>query len=298
MRRTEAVTPVASPGSRPLSLGALSTRTVALIAGGVLGALFLWSYWPVIPTLVKQWYEEDQYSHGFLIPPIAAWLIWSKRAELARQPLTPAYTGLVGMALAIAMYVAGIVGADLFFQRLSMVGMVASGVLFVAGWSVFRIIAFPIGYLLLMVPLPGIMFNAIAFPLQLLAAQIAGGVLQTCNIPVFREGNVLHLAAASLDVEEACSGVRSLLSLTALALLMTHLSGKSRAGKIAILVLIVPVTIAANVARVAVTGFIAHYVSTEAALGTFHDLAGMVVFLVAAGLLILCSRLLRKVGIR
>jgi exosortase len=276
------------------------TAVPGLVAGAavVTGAAFAWTYWPVIPPLVTQWWNEDEYSHGFLIPIIAAWLIWLKREDIARQPMVPAYTGLAAMAGAIAMYTVGVVGADLFFQRLSMIPMIMGGVLFTAGWPVFRLIAFPLGYLILMVPLPGIVFNSIAFPLQLLAAQIATTILQAFAIPVFREGNILHLAAASLDVEEACSGVRSLLSLTALALLMTYITEKGRLAKIATLLLIVPVTIAANVVRVAATGFIAHHVSAEAALGTVHDFAGMLVFLLAAALLVAATRLLRLVGIR
>lgn len=277
----------------------LTSLSVPLLAALVaLGGLLVWAYWPVIPPLVMQWWNEEEYSHGFLIPIIAGWLIWSKRAELAPLAVSPAYTGVAAMGLAIVMYVVGAVGADLFLQRLSMITMIVGGVLFTAGWAVFRVIAFPLGYLLLMVPLPGIIFNSIAFPLQLLAAQIATVVLQACSIPVFREGNILHLASASLDVEEACSGIRSLLSLAALALLMTYLSGQSRKAKVAILLMVVPITIAANVFRVAATGFLAHYVSTEAAIDVFHDFAGMVVFLLAAGLLVLFSRLLRLVGIR
>jgi exosortase len=274
----------------------MNVTLIATVA--VLSALFVWAYWPVIPDLVAQWWNEDEYSHGFLIPFISGWLIWMKREQIARQPIAPAYTGLVAMSLAIVMYVVGVVGADLFLQRLSILPMIMGGVLFTAGWAVFRVIAFPLGYLALMVPLPGIIFNSIAFPLQLFAAQIATVILQAFSIPVFREGNVLHLAAASLDVEEACSGIRSLLSLTALGLLMTYIQEKGRLGKAAVLLLIVPVTIAANVFRVAATGFLAHHVSTEAALDTLHDFAGMVVFLLAAALLVIISRLLRLVGIR
>ena len=276
----------------------LDAVTLALAGGAlVLGVLFLWAYWLVIPPLVMQWWNEDEYSHGFLIPPIVGWLIWSRREEIARHEPRPAYTGLLAMALAIVMYAVGIVGAEQFFQRLSMVAMIAGATLFATGWTVFRLLAFPLGYLLLMVPLPGIVFNSIAFPLQLFAAQIATVALQAIAIPVFREGNVLHLAAASLDVEEACSGIRSLLSLTALAVLMMYVTEKGRWGRVGILLLIVPATVAANVLRVAATGVIAHYVSTEAALKTVHDLAGLVVFLMAAALLVAFSRLLRTVGI-
>ena len=277
---------------------ARASAGVLAVSGALLAGLLIWAYWPVIPALVAQWWNEDEYSHGFLILPISGWLIWLKRDQLAALPLAPAHSGLAVMALAIAMYIAGTVGADLFLQRVSMVTMVLGAVLFTAGWAVFRALAFPLAYLYFMVPLPGIVLNTIAFPLQLLAAQIATTILQACHIPVFREGNVLHLAAASLDVEEACSGIRSLLSLTALALLMMYLSHYRRMGQLAVLLLIVPVTIAANVCRVAAMGFIAPHVPNEATLERIHDVAGLLVFLLAAGMLVGCSRLLRRVGVR
>ena len=161
--------------------------------------------------------------HAFLVPFMSAYLIWSRRDALRAAPVRPGYWGLGVMAFAMLVYIAGNVGADLFLQRMSFVVMMAGGVLYIAGAAVLRLVLFPLAFLLLMIPLPGIIFNAIAFPLQLFAAQVASGVLELCGVPVFREGNVMHLAAASLDVEEACSGIRSLLSLTTLGVLYVYL---------------------------------------------------------------------------
>ena len=269
----------------------LSPHPLLIVAGLV--AALIWTYWPVIPGLVAQWWNEDEYSHGFLIPIDSAYLVWTKRDELKTTAVRPTFLGLVVMAMALVIYVTGIVGADLFLQRVSMVVMITGGVLYVVGLPILRVVAFPLGFLLLMIPLPGIIFNSIAFPLQLFAAHIASTVMEACGVLVFREGNVMHLAAVSLDVEEACSGIRSLMSLTALGLLYAYITYSSWLMRVLLLLAIVPIAIAANVFRVTMTGLLAHYASVDTALGVFHTAGGWSVFIVAAALLLGVSRLLR-----
>jgi exosortase len=273
----------------------LSPQPLPIVAGLV--AALIWTYWPVLPGLVAQWWNEDEYSHGFLIPIVSGYLVWTKRHELKATAVRPTFWGLVVMAMALAIYVTGIVGADLFLQRVSMVVMIAGGVLYVVGLPILRVVAFPLGFLLLMIPLPGIVFNSIAFPLQLFAAKIASATMQTCGVLVFREGNVMHLAAVSLDVEEACSGIRSLMSMTALGLLYAYLAYSSWLPRLLLLLAIVPIAIAANVFRVTMTGLLAHYFSVDTALGAFHTAGGWSVFIVAAALLLGVSRLLRVLGV-
>jgi exosortase len=170
-----------------------------------------------------------------------------------------------------------------------MVTMIAGGVLYVTGWCMLRALTFPLSFLLLMVPLPGIIFNSIAFPLQLLAAQIATDVMQAFAIPVYREGNVIHLAAASLDVEEACSGIRSLISLTAIGAPFAYFMETKWWRRLLIVVMVIPIAIVANVFRVTVTGLLAHYLSVETALGLFHSVGGLSVFFLGTLLLFLFS---------
>jgi exosortase len=263
----------------------------------VLTSAFVWTYWPVIPGLVAQWWNEPEYSHGFLIPLVSGALIWSKRDALRLATIAPGYWGLTLMAFAVLLYIAGIVGADLFLQRVSFVVMLAGIVLYIAGAEVLRIVLFPLAILVLMIPLPGIIFNAVAFPLQLFAAQVSSAVLEACGIPVFREGNVMHLAAASLDVEEACSGIRSLMSLTALTVIYTYLIHTSWIPRVILLAAVVPIAIMANVFRVTVTGLLAHYASLDTAMDVFHTAGGVPVFLIAAGLLLGISHFLRFVGV-
>ena len=271
----------------PLPLGLAAALVV------VLG----WAYWLIIPGLVAQWWNEPEYSHALLIPFVSGYLAWSKRDELAQVVPRPGYWGLALMALALVVYITGKVGADLFLQRFSLVLMIAGGVLYIGGATVLRLLLFPVAFLVLMIPLPGIVFNSIAFPLQLFAAQVSSVALEAVGVPVFREGNVMHLAAASLDVEEACSGIRSLLSLTALGVLYGHLAFSNWTPRILLLVMVVPIAIAANVLRVFAVGLLAHYVSLDTALGVFHAAGGWSVFMIAAALLFGVSRLMWTLGV-
>jgi exosortase len=281
------------PQSTTVAAPPRAVSAVAAWAGvAVIASLMIWTYWPVLPSLVMQWWNEEEYSHGFLIPFISLFLVWQKREQLRAIPMRPAYTGLALAVLSFVVYATGIIGADLFLQRISIVGAIAGATLYVTGWSMFRALMFPVAFLIFMIPLPGIIFNSVAFPLQLLAAQIATDVMQVCAIPVFREGNVMHLAATSLDVEEACSGIRSLISLSALGVLFAYITETRWLPRVLLVAMVVPIAIVANVFRVTVTGLLAHYVSVDTALGLFHSVGGLSVFVVATLLLLAVSKLM------
>jgi exosortase len=175
-----------------------------------------------------------------------------------------------------------------------MVSMIVGALLYVAGWRMLWCLAFPISYLLLMIPLPQVVFNPAAFRLQLLAAQVATDTLQLLDVPVYREGNIIHLAQASLDVERACSGIRSLISLLAIGVPLAYVIERKPWRRALIIVMVVPIAIAANVARVTVTGILAHYVSIDTALGVFHTVGGIAVFLLGTTLLLLFSWFVRQ----
>ena len=272
--------------------GTSSLLLLATVATAI--AVFVWTYWLVIPPLVHQWWDEEEYSHGFIVPIIAGVLAWLNKDAVRRVPLRPAYTGLLVMALSLVVYAVGIVGVDLFLQRVSMVSMIAGTLLYVAGWRVLWCLAFPVGYLLLMIPLPQVVFNPVAFRLQLLAAQVATDTLQLLDVPVYREGNIIHLAEASLDVERACSGIRSLISLLAIGVPLAYVLEPKAWRRALIIVMVVPIAIAANVARVTVTGLLAHYVSIDTALGVFHTVGGFAVFMLGTTLLLLFSWFVRQ----
>jgi exosortase len=263
----------------------MNRRTV-LTAEAIAALSFLALYWQVLRKLVHDWSNDENYSHGFLIVPIALYLIWERRQSLADAPAKPSAIGLGVIILSLATLVAGTLGAELFLMRISIVGMAAGIVLFAFGTEHLRIVRFPILFLLLMIPLPAIIFNQIAFPLQLLASRFGELVLQFLNIPVLREGNVIILANTRLEVAEACSGIRSLISLLTLGIVLGYFTDQRSSVRWLIALSTVPVAIAANGIRVAGTGVAAHFVGPEAATGFLHTFSGWLMFVAASALLL------------
>jgi len=186
--------------------------------------------------------------------------------------------------------VAGLLGAELFITRVSLIVVLAGSVLFLFGWRMLGLVAFPIAFLVLMIPIPAIIFNQIAFPLQILASKFGEVVLQAANIPVLREGNIIALANVRLEVAEACSGIRSLISLLTLGIVYGYFTDSRPVVRICIALSAIPIAIVANGARVAGTGIAAHVYGPEAALGFFHTFSGWLVFVVAFALMFLFAR--------
>ncbi len=264
----------------------LWTGAIALLLGGL--------YAGVVPHLVEQWASDDDYTHGFLILPLALYFTWEKRDTLRRLTPVPNPLGAALLALGLLMLVVGSIGAELFLQRFSLIVVLAGLVWLILGTQLLHELAFPLAFLVFMVPLPAIVMNAVAFPLQLFAAQTATLCMETAGIPVLREGNTIVLANTTLEVAEACSGIRSLQALLALGAVYGHFTQKVAWKKWALVVLSVPIAIAANAFRVAGTGFLAHYVGPEAAQGFYHSFAGWLVFGVAFVLLLGAGTLLSK----
>jgi exosortase len=258
--------------------------------------LTLWLYWPVLRGLWTQWSVDGNASHGFLIPLISAYVIWDRREALRRARVAPSWWGVGVTFVGLMMLWVGQVGAELFVQRLSFIVVLVGLVHLLAGRDVLRLWAFPLAFLVFMVPLPAIVLNAVAFPLQGFAAQTAASCLVALNIPVLREGNVIALARTTLEVAEACSGIRSLMSLMALGTAYAYFTERLLWKRWIIIAAAIPVAIAANAFRVAGTGVLAHYFGEEAAQGFYHDFSGWLVFVVAFAMLLLVGRLVNRVG--
>ena len=262
-----------------------------LVATGVLAA-FAFLYRDVIAKLVSDWATDDNYSHGFLIVPVALYLAWERRQRLLAAPMQPSLLGLIVILGSLATLIAGVLGAELFLTRVSMIGVVGGAILFVLGWQHLRVLAFPIAFLLLMVPIPAIIFNQIAFPLQLTASEFGEATLNLFTIPVLREGNIIILANTTLEVAEACSGIRSLISLLTLGIVYGYFTDPRGWVRTVVALSTVPIAIIANGMRVAGTGIAAHYYGPEAATGFFHTFSGWLVFVVAFVMLFVVMRLL------
>jgi exosortase len=194
-------------------------------------------------------------------------------------------------------FVAGQLAAELFLTRMSIIVVLAGIVLFLLGARHLRLLAFPLAFLLLMVPLPAILFNYISFPLQTLAAQLGAAAISAGGVPVMREGNLLLLPGRALEVAEACSGIRSLVSLSMFAIVFAYFTERSAARRAVIALAAIPIAVIVNAARVGGTGLTTYWVSPAAADGFFHSFSGWLMFLMAIAALVACQRLLEAVQV-
>ncbi len=273
----------------------MTTSKENIVAAALVAGAIVVTYWYVIRGLVDAWSNDDNYSHGFFIVPLAAYFAWERRHRLMAMPARPSAVGLLIVIGSLVMLVAGILGAELFLSRLSLLGVIAGTILFLLGWPRLRVLLFPLAFMLLMIPLPAIIFNKIAFPLQLVASHVGEYGISAANIPILREGNVLILANATLEVAEACSGIRSLVSLFTLGIVFGYFADSRAWVRTVIALSAIPVAILANGLRVASAGWAAHYMGQAGVEGLFHEFSGWVVFVVAFLMMLALQRLLIRV---
>lgn len=271
-----------------------SLKSVPLWQMLLLGAAFIGLYFPIIIDLVKEWYVDNNYSHGFLIIPVSIWLIWKKREILRTIPLETGRWGLPIIIGSLGLFILGTAGAEFFTTRVSMVGLLLGVALYLAGPRFVREIWFSFFFLLFMIPIPYIIYYSLTFPLQLLGSKIAAGVLGVIGIPHLRQGNIIHLPDNySLEVAEACSGLRSLVSLLALGALLAYWTQTSKTKAAILFLSTIPIAIAANIFRISVTAIGAYGISRKIAEDFIHELSGTIVFLFSLACLLILSSLFR-----
>jgi exosortase len=262
----------------------------------ILLSLLVLLYASVLKLLVAQWWTDPNYGHGFFVPLFSGYILWHQRERWTKSEIEPSNFGLLVMLGAVALLFIGSLGAELFTSRFSLLVLIAGIILFLAGWKMLRAVAFPLAFLIFMIPIPVIIYNQITFPLQLIASRLATVWLEVVGVPVLRDGNVLVLSNFSLEVAEACSGIRSLMSLIALAVAYGHLAEPRRWVRYALVVLMVPSAIVTNAMRIMGAGVLAHKFGPQAAEGFLHQFSGWVVFLATLVLIFLCHWILRHVA--
>lgn len=272
----------------------------------LIAAALAFMYAGVLARLGQTWWVDENYSHGLLAPLIIGYMLWTERERLfatARKPQT--VIGAIGIIVALLAAWAGVAGAELFTQRMSLVLMLASIVVYFWGFSILRLVIVPLVLLALAIPIPTIIFNKIAFPLQLFASRCAVEAMRLFDIPVLRDGNVIELMplgalkTKKLEVVEACSGIRSLMTLVTLAVVFAYFTHPRSTNKgdgggwlaslrdfatwrsLLIVLSAIPIAIITNALRVSGTGVLAHYYGTEVADGFFHSFSGWVVYVLA-----------------
>ena len=262
--------------------------------GAVLLLLIAWLYLfqgsphlfrdSIFVRLFLQWVgpqSDANFQHGIFVPLFALFVLWQDRKHWLSVPPTPSWAGLAVVVLGLIMLLLGVFGAELFFSRVSLLVLLAGLIILFQGWTFFVAVLFPWAFLFLMIPIPAIILQQVTFPLQLLAAKLAAGLLRLCGVPVLLEGNVITLPSGPLQVAEACSGIRSLLTLETLAIIYGYLMEKRIWVRVVLAVSALPIAMAANIFRILCTGLIAEYVDKDKAEGFYHALQGWLIFVVA-----------------
>jgi exosortase len=280
-----AATVTPETAERPSRLDTFAWIKIAWIVG-LLGALYI----GIIPDLAQEWWTVDASSYGMLVPPITLYIVYLRRETTLSIPAQSDLRGFSLLSLGCLVFLAGKLSAEFFLARISFVILIAGLAWTFWGFQRFKTLAFPFILLATMVPLPAIVYNTAAAPLQLFASSVATSVAQAFGVSIYRDGNVIHLATTSLGVAEACSGLNSLSALVVGSLLLGFLEDTSTLGRVLLFALSIPLAIAVNVLRVAGTAILADY-HIEFAMGFYHTLSGWLVFVLGFGILWLTGKL-------
>lgn len=266
-----------------------------LIPWIIIAILIVAIYYRIAYKLVVDWYNIPDYSHGFLVPLFAGFLVWDKRFTLRALPIRQSWAGVPLIVVGLVTAVFGVYGAELFLSRISFVFLLSGLLWTFLGRAVFRELRLPLAVLLLAIPFPAIIFNQITFPLQLLASQTASSLLPLLGVPVLREGNVIQLPSMRLEVAEACSGIRSLMSLFTLSVFYGYFLERTTTRRWFLAIASIPIAVVANAARIVGTGLCVQYWDPSKAVGFFHEFSGWVMFVISLSSLYLLHRLMRLV---
>lgn len=253
------------------------------------------TYYKIVFSMIGQWNQDPNYSHGFLIPFVSAYFLYQKWEDIKSLIVRPRNSGLIIIVGSLLLLIVAYAGTEYFSMRSSMLFLISGAVLYWFGWEILKGVALPLGYLLFMVPVPAIIYDYIAFPLKLLITKYSVWSLKLMGVVVWCEGNIIMFPQTVLEVADACSGIRSLLSLLALSVALAVFSQRTLLKRFLLIVAAIPIAIVTNMFRVIATGFLAQYYGAAAAEGFFHEFAGMAVFVLAMLLLVVTSILLNRV---
>ncbi len=252
-----------------------------IIRLGIIAASLTLLYFRVGKGLISDWIHLPDFSHGFLVPVVSFYFVYERRKQLSTLSPSGKWAGLGLIILGILLLFLGNLAAEYFTMRFSILVVLGGIILFLLGKEFYKTLLFPLALLIFMIPIPSILMDQITFPMQLFASKVAAKSLHLVGIPVLREGNIIQLANTSLEVAEACSGIRSLISLLALSVVFAYFSQKETWKRIVLVLSTFPIAIIANAARVAGTGIMAHYYGDSVAQSFFHGFSSWVVFVVA-----------------
>ncbi len=287
----------ASPTADSLKIfmnGSLSSKNRSALIQGIAGfAFFLLAFGGSLASRVRVWSTDEDYSHGFLVIPVALFVVWQRRRQLARAQIQPSVSGWVILIIGLLMLVVGTLAEISTLSSLSIVVTLCGLVLCYFGFTVFRLVLFPLFFLLFMIPIPSQIYSSVTLPLQLLVTKLSVEVLYVLRIPAYCDGNIIHLPESTLQVVQACSGLRSMVSLSALSALFA-LTVVAWPLRVLIFLAAIPISIAVNIFRVSVTAWITYGYGQQAAEGAAHEILGVSVFALSLLLLFFWKVILTK----
>jgi len=276
------------------SLKRLTSYRTTLLKLAIVVVCLLLLYFRILQGLVSDWVRMPDFSHGFLIPIVSLYFVYERRKQYSVLSPSSHWAGLALLLFGVMLYLLGNLATEFFTIRFSMLVVLGGIILFLLGKEFFKTLLFPLVFLIFMIPIPSVLMDRITFPMQLFASKVAARSLDLIDIPVLREGNIIQLANTSLEVAEACSGIRSLISLLALSVVFAYFSQNKTWKRIVLVLSTFPIAIIANAARVTGTGILAHHYGDQVAQGFFHGFSGWILFVVAFVCLFIVGGLLSK----
>lgn len=273
-------------------------NTTTINIGKFVALLILWAaaFAPIVPAMVEAWFSHSDNSHALLVPLVSLYFIWEKREEIRNISITESNAGLWLLAFCLIFYIVSFIGGIAFFCRLMLVASLIAIVWSSLGPAMLRLLAFPLGFLFFMIPVPDTLLNLVSFPLQLLATKISADLIGYCTIPVYREGNMLFFINTQLEVAEACSGIRSIMSLTMISAIFAYITPGATWRRVIIVLAAIPIAFVANILRITGTGILAHFHGDKVARGFLHDFSGFAVFAFGLIMLFTLYALLKRIG--
>lgn len=243
--------------------------------------IFLWVvlFLPIYPDMVREWLAQSDNSHGLIVPFVAGYFAWQRKDRLLSTRINSSWYGGVVLFLSLAVFILCYAGGLAFPSRVAFVFSLLGLIWFMLGNEITGILAFPILFLLFMIPVPYSLLSLVAGPLQLVATRISADIIGACSIPVIREGNMLYFVDTQLEVAEACSGIRSIMSLSMLAFAFASMSRDGWKSRIVLILSAIPIAMVANILRIAGTGVLANFFGDKVARGFLHEFSGIVLFL-------------------
>jgi len=265
-------------------------KITAYVALVLLITAFILVFFPTWKSLFSAWSSSDDYSHGFLIVPLSLYFIWQKKEDLAAAPVKPSWFAFPLILLSLLFYLVSQYAGILTLAPFAMIIVLGSSLIFLFGFQIFKITLFPLFLLFFMIPVPGQIYAAMTIPLQLFVTKVTVFIASSIGIPILREGNVLSLPEHTLQVVQACSGLRSIMTLLTLGIVIAYFSLKSNLLRTILFLLAIPIAILVNVVRVLLMVIAFYYYDFGLATGTIHTVFGAVIFGLAMLLFILCRK--------